>query len=276
MGVFSFRKAASGRFFLYTVSMSWASKRRFIVFSILGAIVVALLASVAIAIFYDAPSCRDNKQNQDEEGIDCGGTSCTYLCSVGVQKPSTRFVRPFAPAAGRTDVIAYIDNPNMNAAAKGGHFTIELYGTDGTVLARKQGTVDLPPASTVPVYVPNFVSGYIEVARAFVSYDEPTFKWFRYTDNRIVPTYNNDAEVTGTQAPRITASLTNPSAKALRDVLVIATVFDSAGNAIAATQTVAPTIPAQGTATVVFIWNEPFSTLPARVDVVPIVPLPSP
>ncbi|HEX2792504.1 MAG TPA: FxLYD domain-containing protein [Candidatus Paceibacterota bacterium] len=252
--------------------MSWASKRRFIVFSIVGAFIAAVLAILLISIFYQAPSCTDRKQNQDETGIDCGG-SCSYLCTASVGKATPRFARYFSPQQGRTDVIAYVDNPNSRAAAVGVRYTVELYAMDNTVVAKKEGILELPPSATVPVYVPNFFSGYQEVKQAFLTIDADSFRWFPYEDDRIVPIYRNDAVVTGTDRPRVTATLENPSAYPLRDITVIATLFDASGNAFSASQTVVPYLAPQASANATFTWNEPFPSVPVRIDVVPVVPL---
>ena len=252
--------------------MSWASRRQFIIISVICALAAALIAAVVIPIVYDTPSCTDRKQNQDETGIDCGG-SCARVCAVDVLAPSVSFVRPLSPSQGRTDVIAYITNPNRESAATGVRFTVELYGTDGTVIAKKDGTTDLPPGSTVPVYMPNIFSGNLAVARAFLVFDPASLIFSKYDDQRIIPRYNDDAQIAGTDAPRIVASFSNPSAKVLRDIPVVATVFDASGNAIAATQTLLSELPSQGRAQVIFVWNEAFSATPARVDVVSVVPL---
>lgn len=252
--------------------MSWASKRRLIIFSIVGSFVAFVLAVVAIAIFYQVPSCTDRKQNQDETGIDCGG-SCSYLCTASVQKATPRFTRHFSPQDGRTDVISYIDNPNSNAAAVGVRYTIELYAMDNTIVAKKEGVLELPPSATVPVYVPNFFSGYQDVKQAFLTIDTDSFRWFPYDDERIVPVYRNDAVLTGTDRPRVTATLQNPSAYPLRDITVVATLFNGEGNAFSASQTVIPYIAPQSSANATFTWNQPFLETPVRIDVVPVVPL---
>lgn len=251
--------------------MSWATRRQFIIVSVILGVLLALVAAVAIAIFYDTPSCMDQKQNQDETGVDCGG-SCARICAAEAVAPSAKFTRVLTQQQGRIDVIAYVENPNRTAAVASARYTIELYDAAGAVVARKEGSIDLPPASTVPVYVPNMYGASLTGARAFLTFDPASLVFVKYIDRRIVPRYNNDAVVTGI-APRITASFSNPSAQLVRDVPVIATVFDAGGNAIAATQTLLSELPSQGTAQVIFVWNEPFTSAPARIDVVPVVPL---
>lgn len=251
--------------------MPWALGRRLLIISILGAFVALLGIGAWFLFAYEGPSCSDGEQNQDEEGVDCGG-SCAYLCSVGLVPPSVEFARYVSPQSGRTDVIAYIENSNAAAAARGVSFTIELLNSANAVVATKEGSVDLPPSSVVPVFVPNFFSGSQDVARVFLEIDTATFRWFSYRDERTVPRVLGTTIEAG-DAPRITAQLANDSAVPLRGVRAVITVFNAAGNAIAASQTVVDTIPAQGEARAVFTWRIPFPETPSRVEVIPVLPL---
>lgn len=252
--------------------MSWAGRRQFIITAIIVGVLAAILAVTLIATFYQAPSCMDNKQNQGETGIDCGGP-CAHLCTAEVPAPSVRFVRQLSPVQGRTDVIAYIDNTNANAAMKGAAFTITLYGPDNIIVAEKTGTVDLPPKSTVPVFIPGFYSGLQTVARAFLTFDTSSFNWYRYDDTRPTLTVSNII-LSGDATPRLTADVSNPTALSLFRVPVVATVFDAQNNAIAASATVLQEIPPMGTAAAVFTWNAPFPATAAKEEVIPLVPLP--
>ena len=69
--------------------------------------------------------------------------------------------------------------------------------------------------------------------------------------------------------PKITAVLTNPIAYPIYNEKVVATVFNAQNNAIGASQTVVPILPAQGTAPIVFTWNQAFTSQPARVEILP-------
>jgi hypothetical protein len=253
--------------------MTWAARRRFTIIAIIVGFVIVTLGAFAFFTFHQAPSCRDNRQNQQEEGIDCGGP-CAYVCTASEAAPSVRFVRAVSPTPGRTDMIAYVDNPNDTVAAQGLHYNVELYSSTNTVIAKGEGTVDLPPASTVPVFVPNFYTGSQEVARAFITFDTPQHLWYRYQDTRVLPQIG-DVVITTGDMPRITATAVNPSATALKGTAFIVTVFDAEGNAIAASQTVAPTIAPHGAVPLVFTWPAPLSAIASRVEVVPVVPLPT-
>ena len=93
-------------------------------------------------------------------------------------------------------------------------------------------------------------------------------------DPRTIPTVLSTTRGGTTNAPLIQAVLANPSGQALSNVRVIVFVHDAHTDVIAASQTVVPTIPAQGHAVASFTWNNKFSSAPASIEVVPIIPLP--
>ncbi len=253
--------------------MSWAARRRFIILFILGAIAAAFFAIVSIATFYKAPSCTDTTQNQDEEGIDCGG-SCPYLCTAQRQPPTILFTKAISNGVGRTDVAALVENKNATAAAKNVPYAVTLYGDDRTILQTVSGTLDLPPGATVPVFISGVVSGNQRVANVFLDIATSSPKWFVLSpDPRIVPLVS-DTKPSGTvSAPRIETVLTNQSVTRLTNVEVVVIVRDAQGIVIAASKTIVSVIPAQGQATATFTWNNAFSGVPASIEVVPVIPL---
>ncbi len=254
--------------------MSWAGRRRALILFVIGAVVVAFLAILLISTFSKAPSCTDNVQNQGEAGVDCGGP-CAYLCQAQAAAPVVRFTQAIAPATGRTDVIAYVDNPNATAAAKNVPYHLALYGADHTLVAKGDGVVDLPPSARVPIYIPNIFSGSRTVAESFITFDPATIAWYAATDTRIIPHVESPVVGGTPESPRITAALENPSTTTLYNVKVIAVVFDASGNVIGASQTVIASLGSAARTVATFTWNSAFVAPVARVEVLPIVPLPA-
>lgn len=254
--------------------MSWAARRRFLILLIIGAVVVAFLATVGIATFYNAPSCTDGRQNQDEVGIDCGG-ACSYLCIEQQQSPTVLFTKVIQNGEGRTDVIALVENKNVNVAAKDVPYKVTLYGQDQSLIQEMSGTLDLPPNTSIPVFVPGIPSGKQSAVNAFLDIEPSSVRWFALsTDPRIVPVVSNTNQSGTTSAPRIESTLVNSSAIILTNVKVIVLVHNNKGDVIAASSTIVPAVPAQGLATATFTWNSAFSSVPASIEVIPIVPLP--
>jgi hypothetical protein len=252
------------------MALSWAGRRKALVIVIIASVAVAFLAALAFSVFYQTPTCFDQKQNQDELGVDCGG-SCTTLCKSQVgTAPIVRFVRPLAPQPGRTDIIAYIDNPNGAATANAAPFTLEVYGADRALIAKKDVTVDLPAATTVPLYLADVVPTGAVAAQAFLSFNPDRAKWTRAAERAPIPQVDAIVIQDG-ERPRVTATLVNPIAKPFYNVTLVATVFDPAGNAIAASQTFVGQLAAQGTSPLTFTWNVPFGAPNPRVEIVPVL-----
>lgn len=253
--------------------MSWAARRRFVILLIVSAIIVAFLSTVLIATLSKTPSCTDGVQNQDEAGTDCGG-SCAYLCTALEQPPTVLYTKALSYGGGRTDVIASIENKNANAAAKNVPYRITLFGAGQALIQEITGMIDLPPGTTVPVYVPQIVSDKQEVIGAFLSVAAASPRWFSMaTNQRIVPLVENTGQGGTADAPRIQATLVNPTVTSFSDVRTIIIVRNKSGDVIAASQTVVPLIPAQGQAVATFTWNKAFPETPAAIEVVPIIPL---
>ncbi len=251
------------------MALTWADKRRFYIIGGAALIGLTLLAGIVIAIVYEAPACNDGKRNQDETGIDCGG-SCELVCREDVESARVPFARALTNAAGRTDLVAYIENRNQGAEAKGAVYTAEIFDAQGRLLGSREGTVDLPARAIVPVFIPGIGVG--SAARAFLSIAENT-KWRVPRNAEEVLSVGAVAIQTGAQ-PRVTAPIENLSAKDEFDRTVIATVFNGEGEAIAASQTVLRAVSAFGKTDAVFTWNEPFpqGALRAEVRVVPRLP----
>jgi hypothetical protein len=254
--------------------MSWAARRRFVILLIIGAVVVAFLTTVGVATFYDAPSCSDGKQNQGEIGVDCSGP-CSSICTSEAQSPTVLFTKAIPNGAGRVDVIARVENKNADAAAKNVPYIVTLYGADQSLIQEISGNVDLPPGTSVPVFIPGISSGKQTNVRAFLEIDSSSPRWFYMTsDPRIMPAVSNTKLGGIASAPRIEAVLTNPSIFTLTNTKVIVLVRNDKGDVIAASSTIIPAIPAQGKMTATFTWNVAFQNMPASIEIVPIVQLP--
>lgn len=253
--------------------MSWASERRTFIVVGISLVVAAAVAVIAISIFYETPSCSDGKQNQGEGGVDCGG-SCARVCSADVVPPVVSYVRPLTDMNGRTDIVAYIENPNPSASAKSARYTIELYSVERVLLDTVDGMIDLPPATDVPIYIPNAYQGPVPIAQAFLVFDLSSFTWVRGSEAPPTLTVSEIQSQDTETKPRVTAILTNPTVKVMKNIPVIATLYDAEDRVMAASRTLIAEIVARESVDVVFTWTEPFTTVPARIDVRPITTLP--
>lgn len=255
----------------YNTGMDWARSRRLTVIGILIVAVISILLILGFAIFYKTPTCTDLKQDGDETGIDCGG-SCSTVCSAQAQSASVRFARVLQQS-GRNDLIAYIDNPNVSAYAERADLVIDIYRADGRQL-QKHAYLTLPANTATPLFITNIANAAVQ--QVFVSFASSSPLWTKGTGGaEAMPKASNIAVTGEGDRPNVTATVTNPIAYPEQNVPFIATVFANDGTVIAASQTVVPLIPAQGSAQAVFTWNEPFSESYARIEIVPILALPT-
>jgi len=252
--------------------MSWAARRRLLIIIVIFFVVVAVVAALSYATLSKTPSCVDGIQNHGESGIDCGGP-CAYLCTDLEQPPTVLFTKTLS-YNGRTDVIASIENKNANAAAKNVPYRITLYGKGQALIQEVTGTIDLPPGASTPVYVSQIVSGKQAVIGAFLTIAPSDLQWYSMAaGERTIPLVSNTTQSGTGDAPRIDATLSNPTTEAFNNVRTIVIVHNKSGDVIAASQTVVPVILGQGQATAIFTWNKAFSDAPAAIEVVPIIPL---
>ena len=259
--------------FCYTLSimaLDWAKKMRLMLIGGIALVAIVVIGATVFAFVYKVPSCTDKTQNQKESGVDCGGP-CTYLCTAQVNAPNVLFARALELPGGRTDVVAYIQNPNKQAQTKGAPYTIELYAADATLVARVSGFVDLPAGTVTPIYIRAAAQGS-NVARAFINFAPEKISWKSVTGERAVPRVTDSALTEG-DSPRVSAKLANETYDPMYDIRSVAVVYDSEGTAIAASETLVPAIRAQSAVPITFTWNEPFQSVPARFEVTPVVPL---
>lgn len=260
--------------FCYTSDMSWASERRLIILFIIGVAILAILGTFLYVNLHRAPTCTDGVQNQGETGIDCGGP-CPYLCTAEQHAPIVSVQRVLPAGTGRVDFVSSITNTNPMAATKKVSYTVSLFGGDQILIQQFDGSVELPPGATVPIFIPNLSVGSQTMVHGFLTIATTSIQWYALpTDPRVVPVVSNTTLTNASSTPRIDAVLTNASITSIDSMRVVVLVSDAGGNIIAASQTVVPTVPAQGQATATFTWNAPFPGTAATIKVIPIVPLP--
>jgi len=252
------------------MALNWSDKRRLLIIGGAAFFALVVISGLAFSFLYKPPNCTDGKQNGVETGIDCGGT-CVYVCNAVVEEPRITFARTVT-TGDRTDVIAYIENRNQDAEAKAAAYTVEVFDEAGRLIGSKKGTVDLPARSVVPVFVPSLLPGVAFTPRAFVSFDEG-IAWRLPRERQAEAVVSNVVLLAGT-SPRVTATITNPSATVMSDRTVLATVFDADGFAIAASRTTIQALAPRAGATAVFTWPEAFrgQALKVEVRVAPVLP----
>jgi len=237
--------------------LSWAMKRRTLY---LGGLVLTLLIIISIPaffLFYKQPTCSDGEHNGDEAGVDCGG-SCALFCPFQVIEPSIIWSRAFEIKDGVYSAVAYVENPNTNAATEEVNYNFELYDNKNILIAERKGRTFLPQGTIIPIFEGGITVGDRMPARTFFDFISVP-RWYR-VENEVNPLRISDKSLTGENtSPRVSARLSNTSVRDVSDIEVVATIFNALGNAIASSRTIVDTLQKNESIDLVFTWPKPLT-----------------
>ena len=168
--------------------------------------------------------------------------------------------------------VAYIENPNPNGGIRKARYILKLYDERNILVAERLGETFIPPGKVVPIFEGNMqVGGRVPKRTTFQFIDILT--WEKMESQRAAEVFVADKvfkEVNG--SPRLSAKVQNRGVYTLHNLVVVATIFDEAGNAIGASRTIVDVISADSVKKVVFTWPDIFKTFIARTDIVPLLP----
>ena len=250
--------------------MSWATRRRASYgFGVFLFFLITIGGPIAYWYLTIPATCHDGKQNQGETSPDHGGP-CLILDESSLSPAPILWSRSFAVRDGSFNSVAYIQNSNDNAGVRKVDYRFALYDTNNVLVAERTGSTFIMPGSITPVFESGIQTGNrIAVRTYFIFTSTPV--WERMQDrSRIV--LINDKEILDTAtAPRLTATAFNSSVVDMTNVLLIATVFDQAGNAFATSQTKIPKLHGGEKQSVTFTWPDPFTVAVGRIDIIPLV-----
>jgi hypothetical protein len=160
-------------------------KRSIIIF-----IYLLILASFCTLVYYwlrPKESCFDQKMNQNEQGIDCGGIcqkKCNLLPQFDLAVGSEGFVE--SGISGKYDLFGEVSNPNNDFGSGSFSYEFNIKDSSGATLSKFSGkSFILPgekkyliatnvPAETIPGEIALVIS---EVKwEEFVNYEKPQLK----------------------------------------------------------------------------------------------------
>jgi Mg-chelatase subunit ChlD len=235
--------------------MTWAAKRQIIYFSVFLALVIIVIGIPAFAILYHKPTCFDGELNGNEQDVDCGGT-CSRLCKAYVTQPVVVWQQSFEVEPGLYSAVAYIQNPNQNAQAKTVPYTFTLRDGANTVVAERKGIAFIPAGKTFAIFESNITvpkkAGPLRTSFIFTG----EFDWHAASSTQV--SIRNQTLNRITDSPVVTADVSNPG-NDLGRVNFTAIVYDSQGNAIAASKTYVEDLKKGAVKHIVFTWPNPFA-----------------
>lgn len=252
------------------MALSWSARRQLIVISIAVAALL-MLAAFPVAVFLTQPeTCSDGKQNQDETGVDCGG-SCSAICEADVRSITVRWARAFPAGENTYDIAALVQNPNGGVGTDALAYTFELFDEENVFITQITGVTHVGAGEEFVVLESSIVpgSGRRQPARVFVDFDEQSAGWERMqTGSRNITLVRTEYEARDPN-PRLRATLANNSLETFENVDVSAVALDADDNALGVSKTLIQSMPKGGTRIATFLFPKPFSEAPAQFEVYP-------
>ena len=248
---------------------TWARRRKTMY---VGGVVICVVVFVGFPLFaklYTPATCFDGKLNQGEYGADCGGP-CKKLCSSQFLPPIVEWARALPVTRGVYNVLAYVQNPNLDGQAKNASYIFKLFDREGVLIGEKRGTAFLLPHSIVPVFEGGIVAGERLPALVTFEFREPLpWEKIEYGDPGLVVLDKTLSRETA--SPRVDAVVQNRSTRALRNIEVTAIVYDTEDNAMAFSKTRIDALRGNDSDRITFTWPERFPKKSSRVEIIPLV-----
>lgn len=229
------------------MALSWSGRRQLLYYGV-GLVIVLVVGWAVYQSFFTAPpTCFDGKQDGTEEGVDCGG-SCSLICSQDVRAPVVLWARSFEVSTSTYTAAAYIQNDNAGAAAHQVSYSFQLFDANNQLIVERDGSMDVPPISTVPVVETGInVGNRTPVRTLFAFASLPS--WYRASS----PPIQISKESLSADGSRLSATLTNGTLIELPQVAAAAVLFDASGTARAASKTRVSLSPG-GSQQIIFTW----------------------
>lgn len=247
----------------------WAYTHRAHLRLFLTITIVSVLTVYFAIKLYEPPSCVDNKLNQDETGVDCGGT-CDRYCPREVQATRSAWVRAFEVSEGWWSAVAYVENPNFDKQARYAPYRFAVYDKSGVLLLERKGVTFAHREPLLPVF-----EGRLKIDMGVPF--RTTFEWLQELDWYKAPrayevtTEEQNLKKVGL-GHDLEVTIYNRSPEPLRNIEVVAILYDTDENAVAASETLIDLLSARSKKKITFSWPRPFTGEIGRIEIVPRVP----
>jgi len=250
--------------------MTWAFKRQFFYLAVL----ILFLSGFGFLIVYPKlnklPTCMDNKQNGAETGVDCGGL-CTMACLAEVDPVSKLWTRAFQVVPGRYNAVAYLENHNRNTAINKISYRFRFADANNLYIGKRDGSAYVPPSGKFAIFEPGIdIGNSIPVYTTFEFTEVP--KWLIVSQEKIKQSQvlvSNIQIIDETTSPRLSATIKNDSLFVIKEIDVVAILYDENHNAVSASRTYINQLKPKESKEISFTWLEPFTDKIVKKEIIP-------
>ncbi|MBU1557777.1 hypothetical protein KKC45_02340, partial [Patescibacteria group bacterium] len=219
---------------------------------------------------YEAPSCEDGSQNQNEQGVDCGGV-CPVVCSFDTVDPVVVWTRSFEVQKGVYNVVALVENPNIEVEAFDVPYSFKMYDKDNILIAERRGKTDIPARGVVPVFERTITVNERIPARSPSFEFTKDFEWIK--TNEVQPSLSIKSKILSEKdgMTRLEVVLENDTVRTVENIEVTGILTDKEGSAIAVSQTIIESISKNNSDLIVFTWPGLLSKETSKIEVITLV-----
>lgn len=234
--------------------MDFRRKRQLIILVIVAAVVVGIV-SLLVYRFTPQPTCFDNRKNQNEEGVDCGG-SCVPCALKHQGKLELSFPpRFFLVGEHQYDFVAELRNPNL---ALGGTFvyTFKIFDDTGFLLAERKGRSFIYPGETAHLIENSFVTERT-IDHVNLEIIATAFMLSRDVEPDLIAgrkIYDIQTGRQGRPMSRVTALLVNRTLEDQKNIVVNVLLYDKDGNVVGVNKTTVDSLASGASLPLEFSW----------------------
>lgn len=185
--------------------------------------------------FKPAPSCFDNKQNQNETGVDCGGP-CGPCAIKNLIPPKASLPRYFS-TDHQTIIAVEVQNPNPNYGADTMVYNLNIYGNDGNQIKSIKRD-SLIYSGEIKYIIEPVDIDYKDIGQ--IKIDFSNINW-KSKDDFPTPDIQTRAVIieagTNGAGPNVNGFITNNNPFSLSKARIISLLFNQSGIEISASKT---------------------------------------
>lgn len=248
--------------------LSWSARRKFVYIFILIILIGTPTGFYIYKKLQKPASCFDGIQNQNERGVDCGGI-CMIACFDHVkQEPDIQWSRAYYVAKGIYNLVAYIQNPNIDYISRPAKYTFRVYDENNVLIGTREGIVGIPTSKIFPVFEATMDTGEKIPKIVTFEFSEPV-TWIEYFGNKPELEVVEQRLSRSDTSPKLDVKIKNKTINTYKNVEVIAIIYDEEGNGVLSSRTYIDKIDDKGEAGVTFTWPEAINFTPSKIEVIP-------
>ncbi len=233
--------------------MTWRSKRQLSVIGIALTPIVLVLLWISYGALFPNPSCFDNKKNQQEQEVDCGGPCGP--CELKHPKNIVAFWARALPIRENIyDLVAYIQNPNEALSSANVEYQFTFLDRNG-IIGTKSGSTFMYAQEKVHIIEPNIQAARVPTA---IDFEVKRADWqFRQDPQPNILIEKKDFRITGDtgqKATEVETSLLNRAPFPFKEVEVRFILSDTEGNVRATNRVLVENLASGEHRTVKSLW----------------------